>query len=100
MDLFSPPRGAAVAPVSDAAQLTPFVLPLAEIDRYRIAVAGGRGADLGEMVKASLPVPDGFVVTMAAHRVLDETRCALGRAAERRVLPRAARTRLEEWAEE
>src|SRR5690242_18174423 len=31
------------------------------------AIAGGKGANLGELVAAGFPVPDGFVVTTAAY---------------------------------
>jgi pyruvate,water dikinase len=41
---------------------------LAEISRSDIAVAGGKGANLGELIRAGLPVPVGFVLTTAAYR--------------------------------
>jgi pyruvate, water dikinase len=37
-----------------------------EIAREDVAVVGGKGANLGEMARAGLPVPTGFVVTAAA----------------------------------
>ena len=43
------------------------VAPLSDLDRTAIASAGGKGANLGELVRAGLPVPDGFVVTTAAY---------------------------------
>ncbi|MFQ5594877.1 MAG: PEP/pyruvate-binding domain-containing protein, partial [Anaerolineae bacterium] len=33
-----------------------------------IALTGGKGANLGEMVRAGLPVPPGFIVTTQAYR--------------------------------
>ncbi len=39
-----------------------------DLDRDDVAVAGGKGASLGELVSAGLPVPDGFVVTAATYR--------------------------------
>lgn len=39
-----------------------------EIGRDDVAVAGGKGANLGEMTKAGLAVPAGFVVTADAYR--------------------------------
>jgi pyruvate,water dikinase len=45
-----------------------FVAWLNELTRGDIAVAGGKGANLGEMVKAGLPVPPGFVVTAQAYK--------------------------------
>src|SRR5512133_2768961 len=44
-----------------------FVVPLSDLGRDDLAVAGGKGANLGELVRAGLPVPDGFVVTTAAY---------------------------------
>src|SRR4029450_1185809 len=42
-------------------------LPLAEVGRGDIAIAGGKGANLGELVRAGFPVPRGFVLTTAAY---------------------------------
>ena len=39
-----------------------------EIGRGDVATAGGKGANLGEMIRAGLPVPPGFVVTVEAYR--------------------------------
>ena len=44
-----------------------FVVPLGELGRRDLALAGGKGANLGELVRAGLPVPDGFVVTTDAY---------------------------------
>ena len=44
------------------------VLWLDELDRNAVAEAGGKGANLGEMLRAGLPVPPGFVVTAAAYQ--------------------------------
>ena len=38
-----------------------------EITKNDIAVVGGKGANLGEMTNAGIPVPTGFVVTAAAY---------------------------------
>ncbi|MDQ4117947.1 MAG: hypothetical protein M3235_13435, partial [Actinomycetota bacterium] len=43
------------------------VVPLSQLDRTATATAGGKGANLGELVRAGLPVPDGFVVTTAGY---------------------------------
>lgn len=43
------------------------VLPLADLSRIDLPVAGGKGANLGELVRAGFDVPDGFVVTTAAY---------------------------------
>ena len=37
-------------------------------------IAGGKGASLGEMTQANIPVPEGFVIlTNAFEKFLDET---------------------------
>src|SRR5689334_7334561 len=41
-----------------------------DLDRGALAEAGGKGANLGELVRAGLPVPPGFVVTAPAYRAL------------------------------
>jgi pyruvate,water dikinase len=38
-----------------------------EIHKDDIALAGGKGANLGELSHAGLPVPSGFVVTTTAY---------------------------------
>ena len=38
-----------------------------DIDKNDIPLVGGKGANLGELVKAGIPVPDGFVVTAKAY---------------------------------
>ncbi len=39
-----------------------------------VALAGGKGASLGEMTQAGIPVPDGFVVlSNAFEKFLEET---------------------------
>jgi phosphohistidine swiveling domain-containing protein len=46
---------------------TRFVLPLTD-PGATLEIVGGKGAALTEMVRAGLPVPDGFHVTTAAYR--------------------------------
>ena len=43
------------------------VAPLTAITRDGLAFAGGKGANLGELLAAGLPVPDGYVVTTDAY---------------------------------
>jgi pyruvate,water dikinase len=43
-----------------------YVSWLDELDKTSVPVAGGKGANLGEMVQAGLPVPPGFVVIVDA----------------------------------
>src|SRR3990172_9043848 len=44
-----------------------------QIDKGDIERVGGKGANLGEMVKAGFPVPDGFAVTVQSYKLfIDE----------------------------
>ena len=43
-----------------------------DLSKADVPLAGGKGANLGEMVRAGLPVPPGFVVTAAAYRTFLE----------------------------
>ena len=45
-----------------------YIRPLHTVGRDDIAVAGGKGANLGELIRAALPVPAGFVLTTEAYR--------------------------------
>jgi len=49
---------------------TPLVAALARFDRSSLALAGGKGANLGELLKAGFAVPPGFVITTAAYDFL------------------------------
>jgi pyruvate, water dikinase len=46
--------------------VTRYVIGFEELGRADVGVAGGKGANLGELTKAGLPVPPGFVVTAEA----------------------------------
>ncbi len=51
-----------------------FIQSIEKISRNDVALAGGKGASLGEMTKAGIPVPSGFVVlTTAFENFLKET---------------------------
>lgn len=39
-----------------------FVLPFKKLNKKSVSIAGGKGAQLGEMFNSRIPVPDGFVV--------------------------------------
>src|SRR5262245_52505189 len=41
---------------------------MAELGKDDAALAGGKGANLGESLRAGLPVPPGFVITTTAYR--------------------------------
>ncbi|MCS7296176.1 MAG: phosphoenolpyruvate synthase [Chloroflexota bacterium] len=48
--------------------VTRSILWFTEIGKDDIAEAGGKGANLGELTRAGIPVPPGFVVTAATYR--------------------------------
>src|SRR5262245_61260454 len=52
-----------------SAETSPLVLSFTQIGRGDLALAGGKGANLGEMTRAGFPVPPGFCVTTAAYRL-------------------------------
>ena len=49
------------------------VVWLEDVRNSDIPIVGGKGASLGEMINAELPVPRGFVVTAQAFREFIET---------------------------
>ena len=51
-----------------------FVLSFTQLTKKDVAIAGGKGASLGEMTQAGIPVPSGFVILATAFdRFLHET---------------------------
>ncbi len=46
------------------------ILPFTAIDRVMLPLAGGKAANLGELVTAGFPVPAGFCVTTAAYEMV------------------------------
>ncbi len=44
-----------------------FVVDLKDIDKEDAAYVGGKNANLGEMIRAGFPVPDGFAITAFAY---------------------------------
>ncbi len=46
------------------------VIPFAELSASDLAQAGGKGANLGELTRAGLPVPPGFVIGTDAYRAV------------------------------
>jgi pyruvate,water dikinase len=60
-----------------------------ELGKDDVAIAGGKGANLGELTRAGLPVPPGFVITAEAYLraievggVRDELRAVFAQACE------------------
>lgn len=45
----------------------PHVVWFKDVDEDDVSLVGGKGANLGEMVKAGFPVPNGFIVTAPAY---------------------------------
>ncbi|HWE25609.1 MAG TPA: PEP/pyruvate-binding domain-containing protein, partial [Myxococcales bacterium] len=70
----------------------PFVVPLSTLGAKDLAIAGGKGANLGELIRAGFPVPDGFVITTNAYAA------AASAASIDPTDPIAARARLTEMA--
>jgi rifampicin phosphotransferase len=53
--------------------MTPYVLCFQEIDRSKFTIAGGKGANLGELSRIpGIHVPEGFCVTTAAYKNITE----------------------------
>jgi pyruvate,water dikinase len=44
-----------------------YIVRFAEVGKEDVGLVGGKGANLGEMVKAGIPVPNGFIVTSKAY---------------------------------
>src|SRR3954469_22362575 len=61
-----------VASRSMAPETTPIsdllVIDLGDVGRADLARAGGKGANLGELIRGGFPVPPGFVITSQAFR--------------------------------
>ena len=47
-----------------------YIRPLGTLGAVDIPLAGGKGANLGELVRAGFPVPAGFVVTTSAYAAM------------------------------
>ena len=45
-----------------------YVMRFSEVDRTNLPEVGGKGANLGEMIKAGFPVPPGFCITTSGYR--------------------------------
>ena len=57
------------------------VRPFATLRRTDVPTVGGKGANLGEMTAAGLPVPPGFVLTIDAYQRFYESNALGGRVA-------------------
>ena len=45
-----------------------YVVSINEVGRGQIDQVGGKGANLGELIKSGIPVPPGFVVTTSSFK--------------------------------
>ncbi len=54
------------------AKVRPIVAFFKDIDKGDLSLAGGKGANLGEMTQAGFPVPPGFAVTVEAYDIFIE----------------------------
>src|SRR5437667_7843972 len=50
----------------------PLVLPIAGLDAGMLLLVGGKAANLGELARAGLPVPEGFCLTTAAYDLVTQ----------------------------
>jgi pyruvate,water dikinase len=64
---------AVVPAIPSNAAAIEMIVPLANIRRTDVPTVGGKGANLGEMTAAGLPVPPGFVLTIEAYRQFYES---------------------------
>lgn len=48
------------------------ILPLSLVDKEDIHFVGSKAANLGELIRANLPVPSGFVITTQAYQEVSE----------------------------
>jgi len=62
------PAATGATGVASTPENAPLVRWFRDITRNDVALVGGKGANLGEMTHAGLPVPPGFAVTVAAFR--------------------------------
>jgi pyruvate, water dikinase len=56
------------APAVKNAVPATLIVPFARARRRDVSSLGGKGANLGEMIAAGLPVPPGFVISIAAYQ--------------------------------
>jgi pyruvate,water dikinase len=49
-----------------------YIKSLTELNRANLPIAGGKGANLGALIQAGLPVPPGFCITTPAYRAFVE----------------------------
>ena len=60
-------------PAHSTDSVAPFILPFDDIDASMLPLVGGKAANLGELVHAGLPVPQGFCITTEAYARVSDT---------------------------
>ncbi|KIS26546.1 phosphoenolpyruvate synthase [Arthrobacter sp. SPG23] len=70
-----------------------YISDFREVGRDDVATAGGKGAGLGELVRAGLPVPPGFLITTGAYELFVRDNQLAGRIQEYAALPASATPR-------
>jgi phosphohistidine swiveling domain-containing protein len=74
------------------------VAPLSALERAHLALVGGKAANLGELIRAGFPVPEGFCVTTAAYALMSASAGVEPLVAELAQLPDSAGERLDALA--
>ncbi|MCZ9884238.1 PEP/pyruvate-binding domain-containing protein [Arthrobacter sp. B2a2-09] len=67
-----------------------YIYNFADVQAGDVAVAGGKGVGLGNLVRAGLPVPPGFVLTTAAYEAFVDANGLQARIEELAALPSEA----------
>ncbi|MGO4857626.1 PEP/pyruvate-binding domain-containing protein [Arthrobacter sp. 2MCAF14] len=67
-----------------------YIYNFADVQAADVAVAGGKGVGLGNLVRAGLPVPPGFVLTTAAYEAFVDANGIQARIQELATLPSEA----------
>ncbi|WP_284983425.1 PEP/pyruvate-binding domain-containing protein [Arthrobacter sp. efr-133-TYG-118] len=67
-----------------------YIYNFADVQAGDVAVAGGKGVGLGNLVRAGLPVPPGFVLTTAAYEAFVDANGIQARIQELAALPSEA----------
>jgi pyruvate,water dikinase len=67
-----------------------YIKDFAQVGRGDVGMAGGKGANLGELLQAGFPVPPGFVLTTAAYADFVEANGIAPRILELAALPAGA----------
>ena len=58
--------------VNDPTSEGPLILPFSAIDASKLALVGGKAANLGELTRGGFPVTEGFCVTTNAYALITD----------------------------